>query len=126
MTAVLPELDTATTTLTVVLQLQEALPAVPGQVVNLPLQQTLSSQGYWLPSTALVGAEEGLWTCYVLGKQAAHPSQEAFRVEPRSLEVLHSDGDRAFVRGTLRPGERVIVAGLHRVAPGQWVRLSQS
>jgi len=35
-----------------------------------------------------------------------------------AVEVLHVTGDRAYVRGTLNDGDRVIADGVHRVAPG--------
>ena len=43
-------------------------------------------------------------------------------VERLELEVLHADGERAFVRGTVSGDERIVVTGAHRLVPGQRVR----
>jgi hypothetical protein len=32
--------------------------------------------------------------------------------------MVHTDGDRAFVRGAVTDGERVITNGLQRIVPG--------
>ncbi|MBE9169998.1 hypothetical protein IQ238_21565 [Pleurocapsales cyanobacterium LEGE 06147] len=37
-------------------------------------------------------------------------------------QVLVREGDRALVRGTLQPGDRLVVNGTHRLVPGQRVR----
>jgi hypothetical protein len=43
-----------------------------------------------------------------------------------TVEILHHDGGRAFVRGTLGPADRIIVSGLQRVVPGQSVRIGDA
>lgn len=129
-TSVLPELDPQTLTVTIVLQLEQAdsLAIVPGQVAKLQLTETIKSPGYWLPITALVETEQGLWSCYVLGEQqdatTEHPA--VFQVEENVVEILHTQSDRVLVRGTLQPNQRVIVDGTHRIVPGQWVSISNS
>ena len=40
------------------------------------------------------------------------------------MQLLHTEADRAYVRGTLSDGEMVVSRGTHRMAPGQRVRLS--
>ena len=37
-------------------------------------------------------------------------------------KILATTGERALVRGTLRPGDRLAVEGVHRIVPGQRVR----
>ena len=53
----------------------------------------------------------GLWSCYVLGnpENVVNEPNKAFRVERRELEVLQTESDRVFVRGTLQNSDRVIV-----------------
>ncbi|MBD2719449.1 efflux RND transporter periplasmic adaptor subunit [Synechococcus sp. FACHB-909] len=120
--ALLPELDAGSRTATVVLRLPaEDLPV--GATARLSLRRSETGAGFWLPTTALVAAERGLWSVYVLGP--AGPSLEQGRqVVRRLVEPLHSEGDRSLVRGTLRPGDRVIAAGTHRVVPG--VRVTEA
>jgi hypothetical protein len=70
-----------------------------------------------------------LWSAYALEDQttadgASGPFPAAIaRLATRPLEVIYQDGDRVFVRGVLRPGERLVAGGLHRVVPGQRVRV---
>ena len=121
----LPQLDSATRTLTVVLRLDEsATRVVAGQVARLKLSETIANSGYWLPTTALVRGVKGLWSCSILGnpENTLDDSQKAFRVERRELEILQTQSDRVFVRGTIQDGDRVIVDGTHRFVAGQLVR----
>ena len=66
----------------------------------------------------------GLWSCYVLGKSeiVANNPNKAFRVERREVEVLQTESERVFVRGTLQNTDQVIVNGNHRLVTGQLVR----
>ena len=122
----LPQLDSATRTLTVVLDVDEsaAREVRAGQVARLKLSETIADSGYWLPTTALVRGIRGLWSCYILGnpENVANDPQTAFRVERRDVEVLQTESERVFVRGTLQKNDRVIVNGNHRLVTGQLVR----
>jgi hypothetical protein len=42
----------------------------------------------------------------------------------RELEVLHHEGEMAFVRAGLKPGEQIIVSGVHRLVPDQIVNIT--
>ncbi len=122
----LPQLDSATRTLTVILGLDQsaAREVRAGQVARLKLSETIADSGYWLPTTALVRGVRGLWSCYVLGNSEilSNNPQKAFRVEQREVEVLQTESDRVFVRGTLQDADQVIVNGNHRLITGQLVR----
>jgi len=129
----LPELDSSTRTQTAILTLERGVASqvVAGEIARLKLTETIPMRGYWLPATALVRGERGLWSSYVLVE--AEPSQISsvsqnvergtpHRVEQRDVEVLHTEGDRVFVRGTLQSGDSVIISGTQRIVPGQLVR----
>ncbi len=136
--ALLPELDAASRTVTVVLRLPVSdLPV--GATARLSLQRSERGEGFWLPTTALVAAEGGLWSVYVVKAAAGTDGLRAIsgssgstdnskapaqgqQVARRLVEIVHSDGERSLVRGTLRPGERVIAAGTQRLVPGVWVQ----
>ncbi len=83
----LPQLDSATRTLTVVLRLDQsaAKKVRAGQVARLQLSEIIANSGYWLPTTALVRGARGLWSCYVLGKSesVANDPNKALRVDRR-------------------------------------------
>lgn len=116
-TALLPELDTTSRTVTVVLTLPETANPVVGQTAQLAVAETQSTEGIWLPTTALVPGEQGLWSAYVAMADDANPDGQV--VGRREVEILHTDGERVLVRGTVQPGDRVIMSGTHRIVPGQ-------
>ncbi|MDB9529521.1 efflux RND transporter periplasmic adaptor subunit [Oscillatoria sp. CS-180] len=128
-TALLPELDDISRTVTAVLRVP-VVDLTVGQTVRLVLAETQATSGFWLPTTALVPGERGLWSAYVLGdspdassKADSVRSAPIYTVERRELEVIHTEGDRALVRGTLQPGERVVMSGTHRIVPNQTVQV---
>ena len=102
-----------------------ATPIRPGELVELTLSERVDEPGAWLPLSALSEGERGLWRALVASPSdrelAAAP--DLYRLESRPLEVLYLDGDRAYVRGPVSAGEAVVSAGLHRVVPGQLVRV---
>lgn len=123
--SVLPEVDPVTRTRSLVLNLDTAGlgEIASGQVARLELMQTIDEAGYWLPITALTEGDRGLWVCYATVSDG--PDSETYRVEPRQVELLEQQGDRAFVRGLLQDGDQIIASGLHRVVPGQQVIAGQ-
>ncbi|MDJ0897269.1 MAG: efflux RND transporter periplasmic adaptor subunit [Xenococcus sp. MO_188.B8] len=127
--SLLPVLDSSTRTVTVVLTLDNLVTKAvsPGQVARLKLVEQIPTSGFWLPTTALVQGGRGLWSCYVLGEPAQSESiaSEAinfFHIQRRDVEILQTESDRVLVRGTIQPGDQVIVNGTHRLVPGQLVR----
>lgn len=125
--SILPEVNPATRTRTVVLNLPSStLQAVaPQQIARLETRQSVPITGYWLPTTALVRGERGLWSCYALAeaeKRIDNAKEQPHQVERREVEVLHTEGDRVLVRGTIQAGDTVIVDGTQRIVPGQLVR----
>ena len=125
--SLLPELNEATRTVTVVLLLNASAVAkvTPGQTARLELTETIPTSGYQLPTTALVPGVRGLWSTYVLaenGESGPADETKTFRVERRDVEIMHTQSEQVLVRGTLQPNDRVIVNGTHRIVPGQLVR----
>ncbi|MEO1144910.1 MAG: efflux RND transporter periplasmic adaptor subunit [Cyanobacteria bacterium J06638_22] len=132
--AILPEIDPTTRTQTVVLRLPStaATDFSPEQLADIELAQTIDEDGIWLPLSALTQGDRGLWSAF-----AVQPTEESdaelsnaessnarlYEVERRQVEVLHTEGDRAFVRGVLVAGDRVITDGVQRLVPGQQVQL---
>lgn len=89
----------------------DAIPA--GSIVRLTLPRTIEEGGFWVPLKSLTSATRGLWTVYV-----AVPDGAGTRAESRLVEMIYSSGDRAYVRGPMKPNDRVIIDGLHRITPG--------
>lgn len=111
--ALLPELDPTTRTRPLLVRLSSA--AVPGDVVRLTVREAVAADGFWIPISALARAPHGLWSCYAV------EDEKIPRVSRRAIEVIFTDGDRAFVRGTLQDGDRIVRSGTDRVVVGQRV-----
>lgn len=106
------ELDPETRTQNVVLLIDQPEGLVAGEIARVGVREPVMTTGYWVPTGSLTPDRRGLWSVLV--------AEEGFAAA-RPVEVIENDGDRSFVRGALQPGERVIVEGSHRVAPGQAV-----
>ncbi len=119
---IVPSLDPATRTVTAILSIEEALTAASGQLARLAIEEDIGEPGFWLPTTALTEGLRGLWTVFVLEPDG----DGTFVVTRGEVEILHTTGDRVFVRGTLEAGDRLVASGLHRVAPGQRVTLEEA
>ncbi|MEL6903414.1 MAG: efflux RND transporter periplasmic adaptor subunit, partial [Cyanobacteria bacterium J06606_4] len=122
LTAILPEVDAQTRTQTVVLALESRAAArvSPGQTARLNLSDRIPTEGIWLPTEALTQGIRGLWMAYTVVPQGSS-EVESYTVEPQTVEVIHQEGDRVLVTGTLQPGDRVVASGSHRLVPGQVV-----
>lgn len=120
LTALLPELEATSRTVTAVLTVNSVEDLVLGQTAQLVLAKTEAVRGFWLPATALVQGEQGLWAVYV----AAGEESAAAMVTRQPVEILYTEGDRVLVQGLVQAGDRVITSGTHRIVPGQSVRVS--
>jgi len=114
--AVRADLDPATRTQPVILRIiplaGHALPF--GQSGTVTLNQDVVTTGAWAPLTALREGTRGLWT--VMTYNDGTVGQEG-------VEVLQTQTDQVFLRGTFRDGAQIIAGGTHRVIPGQTVTL---
>lgn len=133
--SILPEINPDTRTQIVVFQLEQAALARinPGQTVRVGLTETIPTDGIWVPTQALTQDIRGLWSAYVLipDDSVETSGAERYKVQPKAVEILHQDspqdstqeGPRVLVRGTLQSGDRIVANGVHRLVPGQPVRL---
>jgi RND family efflux transporter MFP subunit len=121
--AKLPELDRTTRTRTIIFSLDNidadtnSMRTLPGAVARIELGREVESPGFWLPITSLTRGSRGLWSVYAVARMGDGKRI----VSRRSVEVIHTEGERARVRGTLDDGDLVISDGTHRVVPGQRV-----
>jgi RND family efflux transporter MFP subunit len=118
--ALLTSLNPQTRTLPAILEVEDAGRRLrSGELAELKVAYRIKAEGFWLPITAIVGGRRGLWNAYALTDSDVPGLAKATR---RELQMLYSDSTRAYVRGTLRDGERVVSGGLHRLVPGQLVK----
>ena len=89
---------------------------VAGDPAHVFLERRSREEGYWVPVAALTEAEGGLWSLYVAVDQG-----EGARLVRKNVELLHQESNRAFVRGTLAAGDRIVIDGTHRLVPGMAV-----
>lgn len=82
---------------------------------EVALAQRIDGAGAWVPLAALRPGPQATWTLLVV---------QDGTVGVEAAEVLHLDGDRAFVRGTFEDGAAYLPGGTHRVVPGQAVTMS--
>lgn len=99
-----------------VFDLEEAAGVESGAVARLMLSTELRQRGFWAPISALSEGRRGLWSVYALAAE-----DDVWRLEPRPVEILHSEGDRVFLTGAVEEGSLILSAGVHRVTPGQRV-----
>ena len=136
LTAVLPELDNATRTQTVIFELHAA--ASPsdrpdtslsqlavGQIIQLNLNQTVPTQGFWIPLQSLVRGVRGLWSVYKVVTSTDASGSETSVVQRCDIEVLQIDINRVLVTGTISAGDRIVTSGVQKLTSGQSVNVSK-
>ena len=110
--SLLPEVNPNTRTVTAVFTVADQ--RIPlGAVVELSLQQRVSGNGFWVPIEALTAMDRGLWGVFIIDAENV--------VQQRLVEIVHNEGDRAFVRGLLSNSDRVVATGTQRIVAGQRV-----
>lgn len=118
--ALRPDLDGATRTLTALLELDRPSGAPAGEITTLTIPRRVDEPGIWVPLASLTEGRRGLWSLLV-----ASSEDGAARIAREPVEVLHVEGTRAFVRGAFAPGTALVAEGPHRITPGQRVALRE-
>lgn len=119
---VLPRREQATRTVDVIVSLPVAAKDVyPGDVAELILPRVIDADGFQVPLTALAEGERGTWTLTIA---TPGDSDGEYLLNRRLVEVIHQNGDQAFVRGPLTAGEWYLPSGLQRLVPGQVVAVT--
>jgi RND family efflux transporter MFP subunit len=139
--SIVPELDPATRTQTAILEIpREADPAgrlADGSLAWVRLGREIETRGAWVPLGALAEGRRGTWTAFAIvpdidtggdqgdarGDRDGNGDGDAGRIERRQVEIIQAEAERAFVRGTLRDGDRIVRDGLHRLVPGMRVEV---
>ena len=106
------DINGATRTRDLILTLPAGTKAVEGALGRLSFDRDVAGKGAWVPATALSEGARGLWTVFVVRDGV---------VAREAVELVHIDGDSAFVRGHLTDTMQVVATGPHRIAAGQSV-----
>ena len=113
------DIDPQTLTVLAVLALPEGVPARVGQTVAMQFEERVTAPGGWLPLSALLEGDKGLWTVLV-----TRESESGTIITAReSVEVIYNEGDRVYVRGTVANGAAVVASGVQRLSPGSPVEI---
>ena len=116
-----PRLDNPTRTQNAVFEIAAPPNLVPGEIVRFSMETPAPSSGILLPTSALAPGPRGLWSAYVAIPNSAGDSHI---IEKRNITLIETFGTKSLVGGTLQEGMQVIVDGVHRVVPGQHVRIA--
>ena len=121
-TRVLPEVDLQTRTQIAIFKLTQAdsVQVAAGQTVRISLTEETDATGYWLPTAALSPGQRGLWSAYVVVERDGDSI-----IESRPVEVLHTEGERVLVTGTIHNEDQVVAGGVQRIIPGQKVSVAK-
>lgn len=94
----------------------------PGELAYLRLEQPVEQSGAWIPDTAVTEGLRGTWVVYA----AVDAGDATAELEARSVVIHHASGNRLYIQGAVNDGDTLVAAGLHRLAPGQVVRLDST
>ncbi len=94
--------------------------ALAGSLVQLQVQDSIAGRGFAIPQSALTASMRGLWRVYVLKPVDG----DLYRVEARDLQLRYSGDKEAYVEGGLSDGELIVSKGVHKIVPGQLVRIA--
>ncbi len=118
--ALRPDLVSGTRTVPALFALEGTNVLPFGEVVELSVPRDVPADGAWVPLSALSEGPKGLWQVLTV----IEADGGALQVGREAVDILHVSGSRAFVRGTLADGTRIIIAGSNRVVPGEPVVLA--
>ncbi len=124
--ALLHALDPMTRTVPAIFDVEarsSVRPPRSGQLAVILVNRFVADAGYWVPLGALVGGRRGLWDATALIREEGEPP--LYRTVRREVEVLQTETERVFVRGAIADGDLIVTDGLHRIVPGQIVRLAE-
>ena len=87
---------------------------LPGMYARALVEESTSSQAILLPQRVVTRGENGSATVLVVGA--------GDKIEVREVKLGAAQGDRWVVADGLQPGERVVIEGSQKVAPGAQVK----
>lgn len=111
--ALRPDVNASTRAVTAVFAIPAGIAALDGEPITVKLSESVTEPGGWLPLSALLEGERGAWT--VLKIVPLSGNQITVR---ETVEVLEVQNDKAFVRGTITSGDKIVANGVHKVTPG--------
>ncbi|MBW4710839.1 efflux RND transporter periplasmic adaptor subunit [Roseobacter sp. YSTF-M11] len=112
--------NAASQTMNLVVALSPDVAAIEGERIVLMADQTIEQRGIWVPVGALVSDLNGLFAVQI----AANAEGDTLEIARAPVLVHYSDGQRAYVSGAIRDGDKIVTEGTNRVSPGQTVTVA--
>ncbi len=114
--SVISKVDLNTRTVTAIFDVKSTDNIIAGSLAQLSINVDVMGKGFWLPTDALGESRRGLWSAYSLS--AIEGQNNISQLKRQELQVIYTEANRVFVRGTLTDGDQVVASGIHRLAPG--------
>ncbi len=118
--SIVSKVDQNTRTVTAIFDVAEGADVLPGSLADMTIDVKVEGDGYWLPTEALAESRRGLWSAYTLSPVDGY--DEYSTLARQELQLIYTEADRVFVRGTLQDGDHVVASGTHRLSQGFLVK----
>ena len=83
----------------------------PGSIAKLSLKINKISRGTWVPLRSLSQSDQGLWALYTIDEK---------NIVVRDLvEIVYFEDQYAFVNGTIKDGDLIVLGGAAKIIPGK-------
>lgn len=83
----------------------------PGSIAKLNIKINKESRGTWVPLRSLSQSDQGLWALYTINKD---------NIVVRDLvEIIYFEDQYAFVNGTIKDGDLIVLGGATKIIPGK-------
>ena len=92
----------------------------PGSIAYLQLDQEKSTRGAWVPLKSLSQGTQGLWNLYTVTKE----NNNQFKVAKEIVELIHVEGDSAYISGTISTGDMVVSGGAEKVIENEILKVN--
>ena len=83
----------------------------PGSITKLNLKINKKSRGTWVPLRSLSQSDQGLWALYTI--------DENNTVVRDLVEIIYFEDQYAFVNGTIKDGDLIVLGGAAKIIPGK-------
>ena len=83
----------------------------PGSIAKLNLKINKKSRGTWVPLRSLSQSDQGLWALYTIDENKT--------VVRDLVEIIYFEDQYAFVNGTIKDGDLIVLGGAAKIIPGK-------
>ena len=83
----------------------------PGSIAKLNIKINKESRGTWVPLRSLSQSDQGLWALYTINEENT--------VVRDLVEIVYFEDQYAFVSGTIKDGDLIVLGGATKIIPGK-------